>query len=684
MKNLFSVFGLLTLLLIPWTGKSLDGEVSLLSPESVCSTLSGKLNEKQPEYARPVAGTIQKQLQAFISKRLNYFSQQGKWIGPDQIKQSRSLEPLALSHALLESGNPKAIEQANFYLSNAQSLEWHRAGFILLKYTKLLTEASKKNIRAVLDRTSAGYLKPFWDFVGVNDNFPSMATCGCALYGEISGKKEFTEAALKRLKEYKNQLIRSGVGSEYCSQAYCYLQIEGMAMLSEYTSNQELKKLALEVEAYYWFDVLGHFYMPARKMSAPYSRAYAWDLRGQGLTYSMLEQVIGKYLPFKLLDDYYEESEEWVKCRNAACYGITYHCPGKYVQQLVNRKYPYSFIAMADGSPSSDDMEMAVHGINMQNRKPQEDDGIMEYPAWQTRIETYMTSKYSVSTSTVPFHAGVQTENFLIVYPRKDIDQNFRNTATIFSRLVINNDETLEKPTDGYGDHGLLFPEKGRRMTIQDKNTAMVLYKPKADFCTNVKSLKTSVYIPENNWMRAGNNLDEIWIGSNKIAGISGISAAYETIYLKDGNVFMAFLPLMPTSLPIRNAVEIEHRSGYTILSFCGYEGEPRNFSKRAFMNLGSGFVCEIASSDEYPSFEAFCAAMAKTKITDEYRENDHSRRNSVRHTRYEKPGLVLENEYSPCSEGIRYSTVNGQYIEKPRIKVSGIHDYPFDQNKIN
>jgi len=62
----------------------------------------------------------------------------------------------------------------------------------LLKYANLLTGASKKNIRSVLDRISEESLKPSWDFVGVNDNFPSMATCGCAPYGEISGRNEFT------------------------------------------------------------------------------------------------------------------------------------------------------------------------------------------------------------------------------------------------------------------------------------------------------------------------------------------------------------------------------------------------------------------------------------------------------------------------------------------------------------
>jgi hypothetical protein len=660
-------------------------------------------NTSKIRYAQPVLGRAKQQLDAFIPKRLNYFSPNGAWQGATEWQQTRSLEPLALSHALLASGNSQAVTQANFYLSNAKDLEWHRATYIFLKYPALLTEASKKNMRFLLDKMSEEYLKSSWDFVGVNDNFPSMATAGCALYGEISGKTAFTDAAYQRLLAYKRQLIRSGVCSEFSSQAYLFLQIEPMAMLAEFTNNAALKALALEVEAYYWFDALGHFYMPALKIAAPYSRAYAWDMRGSGLAYTMLEQNIGQYLPFKFLDDYFEPSEEWLKCRNAACYGITYHCPEKYVQQLINRKYPYSFIATADGSPSSDDMEMAVHGVTLKTRKPLEDDDIMEYPAWQTRIETYMTEKYALSTASLPFHSGSQSENFLIVYPHKDVKKEHRNTSTIFSRLVINNDETLEKTTDGYGDFGIVFNEKGRRMTLQHQNTAMVLYKPKADFCKNVTSLKTSIYFPFNQWMKGSKSVDELWIGTKKITLNVGVgepkmdntpildrqnpiytegsfSAEYETVYVKQGDVFMAFIPLVATKLRVNRAISVENRIGYTIVSFYNYEGEPKNFTKRGFMNVGNGFVCEIASTKEYASFAAFRQKIGESKVTDFYRETIHARSNTTRCTRYEKEGLVLENEYSPSSEGIRFSTLNGQHISKPRLQVSGVVDYPFQK----
>jgi hypothetical protein len=612
-----------------------------------------------------------KQLSAFVEKRLNYFNQNGQWQGPIDLKVSRSLEPLALSHALLASGNTKAVEQANSYLSNAKDLEWHRANYIFLKYAALLSEKSKKNIRVILDKIAPEYLKPNWNFVGTNDNFPAMATAGCAMYAEISGDKTYSDKAYNRLLRFKEQLERCGVNSEYSSQAYCFLQIEPMAMLAEFTKNEPLKNLALKVEERFWFDVLGHFYLPAQKMAAPYSRAYSWDMRGQGLTYSMLEMVLGKSIPFRYLDDYFTDSEEWIKCRNAACYGISYHCPQYLVDELLSRKYPYSFIATADGSPGSDDIELIANGLTMQTRSFDQDDDITEYGSWQTRIETYMTPKYALSSSLVPFHSGAQTENFLLVYPRKNVRENHKNTATVFSRLVINDKMTLKTPSGGYGDYGVVFDEIGRRMVIQDKNVAMVIYKPKSFLNKGVSSLRTCVFIPNNDWMHGENSINEIWIGNTKLEGFEGNSTKSATVFVKDGDVFMAFIPLIGVDKGVKKPVTIEQKDGYTILSFYNYKGQAVDFTKRAFQNTGNGFVCEVSSSEE-SSFEAFRQKILAAKTTDEYRAYIHYRNNSVRNTRYEREGLSIENEYSPATESIRFIAVNGQYLSKPRLEVSG------------
>ncbi|WP_338877336.1 hypothetical protein WBJ53_33215 (plasmid) [Spirosoma sp. SC4-14] len=625
-----------------------------------------------PPMAKSDKARTNRQLAAFIRSRLTHFSVDGQWQGDPDLKPNRSLEPLALSHALLASGDTKAISQANAYLSNANDLEWHRATFILLRYKALLTEKSRQNIRLILDRIAPEYLKPSWDFVGTNDNFPAMATAGCALYGEISGKKEYIQKAYERLLRFKAQLERSGVNSEYSSQAYCFLQIEPMAMLAEFTANAKLKTLALQVEERFWFDVLGHYYLPAHKMAAPYSRAYAWDMRGAGLTYSMLESVIPQLVPFQYLDDYFGSSEEWIKCRNAACYGITYHCPQYLVDELVNRKYLYSFIATADGSPGSDELDLAMHGLTMQTRTANEDDGVTEYGSWQTRIETYMTPKYALSSSLIPFHSGAQTENFLLVYPRKTVGQPQRNTATVFSRLVVNDQFTLKTPSHGYGDYGVVFDEMGRRMAIQEKNTVMVIYKPKPFLNKGLTSLRTCVFIPHSDWMTGPNPLDEVWIGDEKLAQKTGVSSRAEPVFVKDGNVYMAYIPLIGETMGGQPPVTVEEKEGYTILSFYNYRGPAIDLARRDLQNKGNGFICEVASSDEYPSFEAFRKVMLASIVHDEYRTYVHYRSNMVRNTKYERKGLSIEHEYSPGSEGIRFSAVNGQYLAKPRLKVSG------------
>ena len=218
-----------------------------------------------------------------------------------------------------------------------------------LKYYDLLSVDARANMRVILDRIASEYLDPSWDFVGINDNFPSMGTAGCGLYWQISGEEQYRATAERRMLEFGEQLTRGGAQTEYSSQAYAFLQIEPMSMLAELTRDDRLRDLALKIEERLWFDTLMHVYLPAGKMTGPYSRGYMWDFRGVGLAYALIDSVLGEDFVNLDLDDYFDESEEWIIGRNAACYGIEYHCPRSIVEAVINRSYPFRFLATADG-----------------------------------------------------------------------------------------------------------------------------------------------------------------------------------------------------------------------------------------------------------------------------------------------------------------------------------------------
>jgi hypothetical protein len=551
--------------------------------------------------------------------------------------------------------------------------EWHRTNYFLSKYDSLISAKAKQEINVHLDKIADGFLEDHWNFVGTNDNFPCMATCGNILYAERTVNKEQLEKGMERLSQFKAQLTRSGVNTEYSSQAYCFLQIEPIAMIAELTKDEEIRKLALKIEERLWIDVLGHYHLPSGKMAGPWSRSYQWDMRGVGLPFSMFDYVLGEITPFVFLDDYFLPSEEWIKVRAASCYGNEYHCPQYLIDWVKNRKYPFHFIGTADGSASYDDLGMKKLGLNADTMNPFIDYDLEPYGAWNSRIETYMTKKYTVGSSTVPYHSGQQTESFLITYPKKNIDISPRNTATIFSRCIINGQETLSGHTDGYGDRSILFSERGRRMVAQHKNTVMVLYKPKRYNRTKVTSLSVGIYIPNDQWGDGTNTIDELWVGDRKVSGNIFTAKDNMTVYIRDGDVYMAFIPLVPVNYGTDYNLRVREHAGYTIVEFFNYQGEEKDFSRNQFALTGNGFICEVASTDEYPSFEAFKDKISQSKVVDEYRAYRHYRRNSQRYTRYYCNDLVLENEYSPIDEGLRFQTYNSEYLKKPILEVDGL-----------
>ncbi len=42
-------------------------------------------------------------------------------------------------------------------------------------------------------------------------------------------------------------------------------------------------------------------------------------------------------------------------------------------------------------------------------------------------------------------------------------------------------------------------------------------------------------------------------------------------------------------------------------------------------------------------------------------------------HVRYSRPGLTLEMEYNPATEGIRYQTINGKVPDAPQLEATGL-----------
>jgi len=601
------------------------------------------------------------------------FSEDGEWLGG--IFSPGLRDKLFFSIAFLRSGRQDAIKLANKILKKIDYCFCHFSPMLsiqlLVKYPELLDEDVRTGLTNYAEEMLDKFLGSGLDFIGVNDNFPCMAAFVSLIGGERFHKPELYARGKERLDQLKGLFWRRGLASEYNSPTYSAVQLLAIAEIANLTGDEEARGLALRCEERLWADLLGHLHRETSQTAGPYSRAYTVDSTGHThQSRYALYVLLGEELPVNVRNTLFlsEEGHEgevlhqnipFQQISAAWVADTVYHCPEHLVELALNKKYPYEFIATTEYSSSTDAASDQPAG------DPAFEEDTYEYPAGCARVSTYMTEDYAVGVATNEFHNGVQTDLFHIIY-RKNAPAVFqKDIATVYCRYIIN--ERQPELTS------FSFEDEGRKIGLQEKNTAMVLYKPRISRRHGVSSMKCSVILPA-----PYGKVEEIWLGETRLEKKCGESREPCSVYVKDGPVYMAFHPAILTDLGRKAAVRIENIDQFILISFYNYEGSARDFAARGFLLAGNGFAAEIGSRAEAGSFEAFRKQMGAYQIKDVLQASVHTRHTFTRKTSYAREGIVLECEYSPVSEGIKTMAVNGKALEQPKFHITG-----FDEGRL-
>ena len=540
--------------------------------------------------------------------------------------------------------------------------------YILLNYGEILPDDCKENIIRMLDseRRRGEYLENTVDFVGVNDNFPLLATYTAFALAKIFDDKAYYDIAKQRLMQLKKLLCRRGALSEYNSQNYTPIQLYILTLIYEIAQDEEDKTIARNTMDRIWFDLLCHFNPETGDVSGPFSRDYMiarsnYALEALPAIYNLFNPDIRLELP-----DYKTASIELV------CYLICdFYCDERILDLLKNKKYPFIHMATAEHSASTDATpEMGTKNISEQNE-------IYEYSAGVTGMYTYQTKYYSIGWATEDWHNGVQCTSPAVEYKRVDKPKKSGEHRIVFSRYLINDEETENQA----------FMDQGRKMSFGDKNKAVVLYKPKSTSIKpehtdelfdalaanyrsqeitgnlGVKSAKLAILIPLH-----GKDVDEILLGNE----VTNSSKESKSIYIKDGDVYIGIHPLTVTDLGRENTIEIKKRDGFLEIDLINYHGKKKDFSRREFILCRNGYMISVSSKEEIASFEEFVKKESETEIKEEYLVSVHSRMTYVRKVEIEHPDVSLSCEYSPSTEGIKHISKGDYAINIPKLYASG------------
>jgi hypothetical protein len=623
-------------------------------------------------------------LQALKEHTLEYFDDQGNWVAPIWVAPIWAPGPplrerLWFAMAFLQDGEERAVRRANGIIVSSTYTFCHFSPMValqmLIKFGDRLETAAQTVLTDYLKEVLEQFREPEHDFVGVNDNFPCMATYTALMGGQLFGWRDLYEVGVRRLHQLKALLRRRGVDTEYASPTYTVIHAYVMAEIANYIDDEALRKIALQCEERVWVDLLGHYHPSTYQIAGPYSRAYTVDSTGythqaRYVYYALLgEQVAINPLNTIFADGYGDDPRNvihnglpFMQVSVANLAGADYHCPPALVNALVNKTYPFFFKATTEYGPSTDALAIP---------RTHELADIGEYAAGSGSISTFMTEDYALGIATNEFHNGAQSDTFHVLYRRREPVVHQADVNTVYARYLINGCQPGQEnvyPTFATTSGDNFLWDQGRKIGLHHERTAMLLYKPKQYGRNSVESLELAIILPAYNGVP-----EEIWLGDHKLDGPNGSSQQPCSVFVKDGPIYLAFHPLLLTDHGREVAVRVRLVNNFVLISFYNYQGPTRDFSIEDFLLTGNGFVTEVASEREVGSFAAFRAKMQQVSVHDELFTCVHYRWANLRRTIYERDGLELACEYSPITEGIKYQTVNGRVPATPQLEVTGI-----------
>ena len=624
---------------------------------------------------------IQQIYKEYLKK--NYFEDHAAAIQKELESDSQQYDKLIRCYVLLQSGDDKAIQMANRYLHDLAP--YHFCQFspvtmleMLFSCKAVLSEENICSLEEYLIRELPNHGLPEFDFVGVNDNFPLLATYMMFAGGIYFCQDRYTQIGKKRLHQLAAILSRRGSLSEFNSPHYYLMEITPLALISERVSDPEIRELALQCECRLWTELLGRAMPWASTSAGPYSRAYTTNFNGSTdvtrLLYILLGQESAVY-PNSSPDNGKEIHTPFL---NHIPY-VSYHCPCELVEWYQNRSYPHEYFSTYEANSSTDGLP---HGKrkgfyfgakDAKERDPYQEEDLYEYPSVEGTATTYMQENYTLGTATREWHNGLQCYSFVATYKKQQNVINEGQLGYVFSKYIIN-DKLPWQPNEyeqfELKESGFNSWDMGRKLCLQEKNTAMVLYKPKAFASKEVTSMRTCLFFPHN----ICNPVEEIWLGSQKIQTDEGCSVEPCSVYISDGQVYMAIHPLQITDYGRDYAVKVKNSpNGYMVVSFYNYEGEEKDFATRGFLLTQNGFVFEIHDKKDFSSFQEFREAMEEYQLTDTLQTNTHVRQTYQRIVEFERAGVSLSCECSPVSEGVRYLMVNHRPVSTEKLRITGL-----------
>ncbi|HTO93483.1 MAG TPA: hypothetical protein VMM80_03900 [Bacteroidota bacterium] len=527
----------------------------------------------------------------------------------------------------------------------------------------ILSPGARDHLRAEIARELVHAAETQWR--DGNVNHPLGAYCTLVLGGEASGAPWAADLGTRRLAEFQRltgdrRFVRSRQAemSEYNSPTYTALDIVFLAMIAHYARGSEARRLAVFLEERLWLDVALHFHAPSGQFAGPHSRCYQDDSTGG---YSALHAALsaaceGDVFLAPELCVRFNHPSSLLQCALTAI--VPMHMPAEAARLAWEKPFPFLMQKTTYCEQYHENRSRIVAGGK---RVFAFDDEV--YPGGLRDLTTYMTGEYAIGSASLPYVNGGHTDAFSVRIARRSPVSSMADFRSAYTRGVYNGaalgGRNLCHVTGSEIDESYLY-EEGRTAIYQHRNRAIVLYGPKRAGHAGVRSFRLDLifghFAPFTSLM----------LGNSPVERFPARGGSGAGLFFHDGRVYGAVIPLGPDPPAGPAPVLLDVRHDHMILSLFTYDGPARDFSREEMLMWRTGFAVELATADEFPTFDAFLARAGELRATETQDPG------GVRRAAFSSPDGTMTCVYDPAAERFISRAWNGREESTEHMIVEG------------
>ena len=513
---------------------------------------------------------------------------------------------------------------------------------LLVEESERLTDAARRHLEAFVQANLAEWMTLDYRFHGANDNAPAGCVTTLALAGEYFDNPDLVTFARERLGDLDRLLNLRGYISECVSPTYSGITLMYLAELAEYANDEDIRRMALRAEQRVWQELLLHFHPRLKQLVGPFSRAYEDDNANQCTIVMMaIYAALGKVSPFNPEAMLFPPPEgtfahgpwDYQRRSLAAAVAPVYHPPVDLVAECLNRQFPSA-------------VESSCEFIGMGGA-----------PSGQSSVSLYLDKSYGLGTFGSRLWPGQGTP-LQLLYQRRELEpeggivDQLAAIRSIYPRLYMSEQFDSMYKRDAATISKEVAHEQGVAFTVQHQGTSLLGYVP-VMAPDEVRTIRASLVFPFHH-----SRPDEVRFGDRSVAGFSAAFPDHDWCFVRDGDVFLAVLPLVAKEEErLLCRTRFSDCGTYGLLSFfnqCGFA--PHTYNRDELRSFGNGFVLEVGTLDDYGSFEAFVEAISSAVADDEQYANE-------RRMRYRRGEVELELTYDITQLNLRRAAVNGHLV---------------------